>query len=212
MKFIKLITFCLYISIFVAPLFSQETSGTPGSDIDGKPAAEETVVPEQVSGDNLLSEEKTGADTVPDKPAEKAPEQKKKDEVKESPRPRPVKKTAEEPEKKSDKVPAGEGQLLGIDEGNFKYSRIPEISLNEVKAPLAEVRDRNEDEAEGDGFPGDQGTDEGGFLGMKKGTADIVAKGGIVLLILVIFVLYKSRMKGTGKRGPGRNVLNSYRK
>jgi hypothetical protein len=212
MKFQKFITFCLYFSIVSSPVFSQDTSGTPGSDIDGEPAAEEIVVPEQVSGDTLLPEEKSGADTIPDKPVEKAPEQKKKDEVKESPKPRPAKKAADEPEKQSEKISAGEGQLLGIDEGNFKYSRIPEISLNEVKAPIAAVRDRNEDEAASEGPAGDQGTDEGGFLGMGKGTADIVAKGGIVLLILVIFVLYKSRMKGAGKRGPGRNVLNSYRK
>jgi outer membrane biosynthesis protein TonB len=212
MKFQKFITLCLFFSIAASPVFSQETSGTPGSDVDQKPAVEETRVPEEVSGDNNLPEEKTGTDTVPVKPAEKIPEQKKKEKINESPKSGSVKKTAEEPETKSDKpAPAGEPQLLGIDEGNFKYSRIPETGINEVKAPVA-ARISNMEDTESEGPAGEQGTEEGGFLGMGKGTADVVAKGGIVLLILVIFVLYKSRMKGTGKRGPGRNVLNSYRK
>ncbi len=212
MKFQKLITLCLYFSIVASPVFSQDTSVTPGSEVDQKSAVEETNVPEQVSGDNLLPEEKTGADIVPVKPAEKIPEQKKREKINESPKSGSVKKTVEEPDQKSEKTSVGEPLLLGIDEGNFKYSRIPEIGLDEVKAPIAARVSNSEETESEEGAGSEQGADEGGFLGMEKGTADVVAKGGILLLILVIFVLYKSKMKGTGKRGPGRNVLNSYRK
>jgi hypothetical protein len=60
------------------------------------------------------------------------------------------------------------------------------------------------------------GTDEEksgqGFLGMSKTAADVVVKGGIILFIFIIFILYKSRMKSPGGRKTSRKVLNSYRK
>jgi len=164
MKFFKFITLCLFFSIIFTPVFSQETSG---SDIDQKPAAEETGAVKQVSEDISVPEDKTGADSVPEKSAEKIPEQKKADEVKESPKSRSVKKTVAGPEKKSEEISAGEPRLLGIDEGNFKYSRIPEIGLNEIKAPIA-ASDRNSDDPESKGLDREQEAEESGFLGMKK--------------------------------------------
>lgn len=211
MKFLKILTILLFCAFIVLPVFSQDTGGV---DTGSKPVSEEAGQKNTVSDDTRLSEEKKASDLLPEKGDVKITEPKMVEEKKESAKPRTLKKSPVESEKNIQKKMDGEPVLLRIDEGNFKYSRIPELALTEVKAPVIANSDiEDPDTSGGKTLPGN-GSDESGFLGMKKGTADVVAKGGILLLILVVFILYKSRMKGAGKskRGPGRNVLNSYRK
>jgi len=100
-----------------------------------------------------------------------------------------------------------EGDLLLINEGNFKYKRIPDIKLVDIKPQTA---DSNLQVAE---VPAVVQNTSTGFLGLSKTTSDVIVKGGVLLLILLIFVLYKSKMSGPGKKSSKkRNVLNSYRK
>jgi hypothetical protein len=104
-----------------------------------------------------------------------------------------------------------EGDLLLINEGNFKYKRIPDIKLIEKKSETA-------DSAAAGVVPGNtQNVSDSpkvnGFFGLGKTASDIIVKGGILLLILLIFILYKSRMSvPRAKSSKRRNVLNSYRK
>jgi len=100
-----------------------------------------------------------------------------------------------------------DGDLLLINEGNFKYKRIPDIKLAEIKPEAADSGAQVAAVSENA-----QNTSTG-FLGLSKTASDVIVKGGVLLLILLIFVLYKSRMSGPGsKSSKKRNVLNSYRK
>ena len=100
-----------------------------------------------------------------------------------------------------------DGDLLLINEGNFKYKRIPDIKLAEIKPEAADSGTQVTAVSENA-----QNTSTG-FLGLSKTASDVIVKGGVLLLILLIFVLYKSRMSGPGsKSSKKRNVLNSYRK
>ncbi len=109
-------------------------------------------------------------------------------------------------EEKTSETPSGsyDGELLQINEGDFKYRRIPDIKLPEKNIEMAsnQSADSGSENANGDS----------GFLGMSKTAADIIVKGGIILFILVVFVVYKSRMRSPGGRKSGSSVLNSYRK
>lgn len=209
MKFLKILPILLFCTLIALPVFPQETG-----DIDSglKPVSEETGQKNRVPGDTNISEEKKNPDFLPENEDVKITEPKKVEEKKEPVKPRALKKSAAESEKTIQKKTAGEPEFLRIDEGNFKYSRIPELAIAEAKAQTAVVVEIDDSDSSGSKDLSGNGSDEAGFLGMKKGTADIVAKVGILLLILVVFILYKFRMKGTVKKRPGRNVLNSYRK
>lgn len=213
MKFIKILPFFLSLIILISPLFSQE-NGVNADDISA--SSEKSDQLDKKTADILSAVEGKLTDT----PAESGSGENDVDAAgalkKEQDKIRVIKKTAQktetkvsqaETEKIPQKLPDDDSALLRVDEGNFKYTRIPEIAINDTKPSYAAVETRSEEIS-----PDDKKPDEGGFLGMKKETADVVAKGGILLLILVIFILYKSRTKGTRKSGPGRNVLNSYRK
>jgi len=95
--------------------------------------------------------------------------------------------------------------LMRIDEGNFKYKRIPDIKLPENQVQVARELTGS------DAVPADSPA-EGGFWGMSKSASDIFVKVGVILFIFIIFILYKSRMRSPGGRKAGRKVLNSYRK
>lgn len=93
----------------------------------------------------------------------------------------------------NDSVSSG---LLSITEGNFKYSRIPDIVLAQPK-PLTDdgivqvsskplTVDSNTKEKE-------EGESSAGLLGMSKKTADTAIIIFTVLLIIGIVILYKSR-------------------
>lgn len=94
------------------------------------------------------------------------------------------------------KVPP-DGALLQIKEGNFKYSRIPGIVLKESEK--SQENDFVHISAENLDDPEKQSTniEEKGFLGLEKKTADWVAKIGLALLLLIIFLLYRVRSRSS---------------
>jgi hypothetical protein len=105
-----------------------------------------------------------------------------------------------------------EGDLLLINEGNFKYKRIPDIKLVEKKSETIDSAVPGA-VASGNTQNATDSSKAKGFFGLGKTASDIIVKGGILLLILLIFILYKSRMSApSGKSSKRRNVLNSYRK
>ncbi len=210
MKFLKIISILLFCTIIVLPVFSQDRGNM---DAGLNPVSEE-VGEKSVSDDVHLSEEKKEPDLSPENEDVKITEPKKV-EVKKEPAKSPVvKKSVIESGKTAQKKTVDEPEFLRIDEGSFKYSRIPELAVSEVKAQVVISPEIENPDDSGAADLSDGDSEKAGILGMKKETADIVAKVGILLLIFVVFILYKSRMKGTGKskKGPGRNVLNSYRK
>ena len=100
-----------------------------------------------------------------------------------------------------------DGDLLLISEGNFKYQRIPDIKLPDIKPEAADNTPKVTEEMKS------VSDTPRGFLGLSKTASDNIVKGGVLLLVLFIFVIYKSRMSGPGhKSSKKRNVLNSYRK
>jgi len=213
MKFIKILPFFLLLVLLISPLSSQETGGNSN---DLTSSSEKSEEQDKKAGLTSVSDEMKSSDAYSESAAggisrDAAPGVKK-----ETDKGRVIRKTPSQPEKKESPadtvkaeqtLPDDDSTLLRVDEGSFKYARIPHIVIDEIK-PAYAVSEAGKEEV----LPVNENPDERGFLGMRKQTADVVAKGGILLLILVIFVLYKSRMKGTRKRGPGRNVLNSYRK
>lgn len=210
MKFLKILPILLFCTIITSPVFSQDTG-----DIDtGLNPLSEEKGQKNVSDDIHLSEEEKAPDFLSENEDVKITEPKKSEEKKEPAKLRKVKKSVIESDKTVQKEIAGEVEFLKIDEGNFKYSRIPELAVVEVKAQSVTNSEIENPDDSGAAGLSDDDSEKAGILGMKKETADIVAKVGILLLIFVVFILYKYRMKGTGKskKGPGRNVLNSYRK
>jgi len=213
MKFIKILPFVLSLVFMISPLFSQETGGNSN---DLTSSADKSDQLDKKAGVAPLSDDKKASDTSSESAAGEISRDAAQKDKKEADKARVIIKAPSQTEKKVTPAaivkveqvsPDDDSTLLRVDEGSFKYARIPEIVIDEIKPSYAVSEARKEEVV-----PGNENSDEKGFLGMKKQTADVVAKGGILLLILVIFILYKSRMKGTKKRGPGRNVLNSYRK
>lgn len=210
MKFLKILPILLFCIIITFPAFSQES----GEADPGLNSLSEEMGQKNVSDDAPLSEEGEAPDFLSENEDVKITESKKVEEKKEPAKLRRVKKNVIESDKTVQNEIAGEVEFLRIDEGNFKYSRIPELAVVEVKAQVVTNSEIENPDDSGAAGLSDDDSEEVGILGMKKETADIVAKVGILLLIFVVFILYKYRMKGTSKskRGPGRNVLNSYRK
>ncbi len=208
MKLLKALTIVLFsLSLCFSVSFAQENTAT------------EAVVDNQQNDSNSGAEvektvpvEKTEAVKLPD------PVIKKKNSVNENKNDSRTSGTKKNSEKKNTPVSAEvkedavsqvklEGDLLPINEGNFKYNRIPDIKLVDVKPQTSE---NNIQVAE---VSKSAANTSAGFLGLSKTASDVIVKGGALLLILLIFVLYKSRMSHPGsKSSKKRNVLNSYRK
>ncbi len=212
MKSIKTLTILIVLSFAVSFLYAQDTTeDTGGSALtesqkvnnDGAGATVERKVmdvsgnADSVKEDKSVSEDKTKIDNAKRTVLKKTraiSEVKKEDTFK-----------AEEDNSSSDNL------LLPINEGNYKYKRIPDIKLVEKSLSMAEPNMENNGNQLTESVVSDS-SEGSGFFGLSKKTADIVAKGGILLLILVIFILYKVRSRGPGRRSSGRSVMNSYRK
>jgi hypothetical protein len=97
----------------------------------------------------------------------------------------------EEKIKRDDAIDSG---LLEIVEGDFKYSRIPEIKIPERILV-------NEERTETKRVEGKESKDtldekgKKGLFGLSRKTTDLVAKGILILIIVVIFILYRARSK-----------------
>ena len=89
--------------------------------------------------------------------------------------------------------------LLMIKDGDYKYKRIPEIELDKKEVEEEEIVEISDSEKAVIKTEKKE-SDEKGLFGLSKKTADIIAKGSLVVLILLIFVLYKFRSKKTDRR------------
>ena len=213
MKLLKILTIVL-LSLFLSfsVSFAQETNTADTGANNLQHNTNNGNVPD-VDVEKNVSTEKTAADTVkPDTSAKKKnsisdnkTESKKNGNKKTS-----EKKAAEETViVKEESTPAVkvDGDFLLINEGNFKYKRIPGIKLADIKPEAADSGVQVAEVSK----PGENTST--GFLGLSKTASDVIVKGGVLLLILLIFILYKSRMSHPGtKSSKKRNVLNSYRK
>lgn len=207
MKSIKILIIIFIVSFAVFPVLSQETVKDTGSSVITNDQINTVTEDTDASGKGkAVSTDST------DSGSKKATE----DTAKIGSSAKAAKKKPAAPIIREEQVPvveennSGENFLLSINEGNFKYKRIPDIKLPDRTPTAADqnVQDKNNESA-GENNP-DSSTGDA-FFGLSKNTADIVAKGGILLLLLVIFVLYRRRSR-TGGRSSSTSVLKSYRK
>ena len=209
LKALTIVLFSLFLSFSV--VYAQENS-TADSKVNNQLQNDNNGNASGSGMEKTVSNGKTEKETVTEDSADnrKVPVIEKKNESRKA-----VNKRASE--KKEIPVPAVvkeensgqnkfEGDLLLINEGNFKYKRIPGIILPEIKPESAVANIPVDAPKSGQDKPS-------GFLGLSKTVSDIIVKGGVLLLILLVFILYKSRMSHPGsKSSKKRNVLNSYRK
>ena len=208
MKSIKILTIVLIVLFAFSSVFTQEKAEN-----DGNPVIKNEQ--NNAGAENAASDgkEKTVSPESTDKSIKKATEET----AKSGSSVKPEKKKTANPVIQEEQAPAiedntsGENHLLSISEGNFKYKRIPDIKLPEKTPSMTEQNTQNIDNASAAENNTDASSD-GGFFGFSKDTADIVAKGGILLLLLGIFILYRFRSKGSGRRGTSTRVMKSYRK
>lgn len=210
MKLIKFLTIIIIVSSAVSILYSQDTAGDSGSSVvtdnqinNGNGDAGNTPVkdvkePGAVT-DSVNSGNKQTSEVIP----------RRENSVKTAKKKTGTVVVQEEAVKTADDSESGD-YLLSINEGNFKYKRIPDIKLVEKSPSMAEQNTLMTN-ASGDAGTPDNSA-ETGFFGLSKNAADVVAKGGILLLVLGIFILYKFRSRGTGRRSSSSSVMNSYRK
>ncbi len=108
-------------------------------------------------------------------------------------------------EKKSEPAGSGAGmnRFLEIRDGDFKYSRIPGITIKKVKPAEKYTEDIQlpGDKAGGEnaGISG-PGAKDKTVLGMSKDTADIVIKIFLILLIVGLIILFRFRSKSRNNR------------
>ncbi|HOP63953.1 MAG TPA: hypothetical protein PK906_11310 [Spirochaetota bacterium] len=210
MKSIKVLTIIICLSFYGALLFSQETAGEIGGTIVTDNKADTGI--EGVADTagkipvNAGDEEVVKTSEKPVSEGNSGVEKSKKTPVKKKKTP----SISEEPVQKNNDSNEGDDYLLLINEGNFKYKRIPDIKIADSEPVMVEqINQETADAAD----TGNQDDSAGkGFFGLSKSTADVVAKGGILLMVLVIFILYKTRSRSSVRRSSARNVMNSYRK
>lgn len=206
MKLLKVLTIVLFsVSLFFSVSYTQENNTGTGIDNlqnDNNTGDIPAVEAEQkVSAD--VKKESEPSERKKTSVAERKSESRKKENSEKK-----VKTAAVSVEEKPDNSSQVkiEGDLLLINEGNFKYKRIPDLKLSDI---AAEPANSNTVDTEKSG----QDQEQTGFLGFSKTASDIIVKGGVLILIFVIFIIYKMRMSGPGgKSSKRRNVLNSYRK
>ena len=99
--------------------------------------------------------------------------------------------------------------LLTMTDEQYKFSRIP--GLVREKRPgtdsddtVVELKDQEVSEK---GLSKEDAGTSGGLWGMSRETTDFLIKGSLVLLIVVLFILYRMR-----SRGQNRTVLGSFPK
>ncbi len=207
MKLIKILTIVFIVSFTVQSLYSQDAAGNIGN----------SVVTENQSkggsGDTVHAPGKEASETVADNESTATVKKGVSEEAAKNTTAVKAKKKAgiatatEEVKAVADNTSSGDDFLLPINEGNFKYKRIPDIKLVE-KTPSAAVQNNQEQ----NGASADSGnvnnTAGTGFFNISRNTAKI----GILLFILGVFILYKVRSKSTTRRSSSSSVMNSYRK
>jgi hypothetical protein len=96
-------------------------------------------------------------------------------------------------------------ELLSVTEGDFLIRRIPEIKLKKSPAvpgdPIVKIE---ETAPPADGKTADP-DEEKGLLGLSSGTTDIIIKVFFAALLILIFILYRSR-SGVSNRNVMRSI------
>jgi|GEM_PF-544453 len=88
--------------------------------------------------------------------------------------------------------------LLPVQEGDFKYVRIPDIGITMKRgAAVEDVIVKMPEETPGSSA--DDGVAQKGLFGFSGKTTDTVVRVALVLLILFIFILYRMRSKGSSR-------------
>ncbi|MCL1864594.1 MAG: hypothetical protein FWF73_02145 [Spirochaetes bacterium] len=210
MKLLKLSIILLFMQLlFFTSLSAQEgentNTGSGGEAHDNSSGA----IAEPLKNEGIVNKEKNSTITPDSTNKEKFESNnvvQKKSSIKNKSEIKPVQKvedikTEDEKNDKPDAIKIDEGLLL-IDEGNFKYRRIPEIKLVDKIPEMAEKSIEAEMPAEPD---------------QKKETSYIdIWKILVILIIVGICILYMSRASGppkvSNKNSKSRKVLNSYRK
>lgn len=87
--------------------------------------------------------------------------------------------------------------LLEINDGSFIYKRIPEIRIEEKRMQSSEdlSGDSSEKVVADEKEKNVDGIEKKGLFGLSKQSTDVMAKIVLILIILVIFVLYKTRSR-----------------
>ncbi len=205
MKLLKVLTIILLsVSLFFSVSYTQENN--TGAVIDNLQNNNKSGdVPAAEIEKTVTTPTKKETETA-DKKQPSIPEHKSENRKKEKPEKKVTAAPVEDKEENTEQVKA-EGDLLPINEGNFKYKRIPDIKLVDITPETTNSGSLISEK------PGQSNEVNTGFLGLSKTASDVIVKGGVLLLILIIFIIYKTRMSGPGgKSSKRRNVLNSYRK
>lgn len=201
MKLYK-IFFIFIIAFAVSFAFSQEEAVTVDSAIkenkdvssEQNKVTEKTVVDSNTNQSvEKIVEQKETAKKVSKEPLET---QKAKDVVKVS--------IAKEEETPAVDTHVQEDFLFTINEGNFKYKRIPEIKLEEKSALIVDMPQSEPVAAE---------TSDSSLkiFGLSKDSLKTLAKITALLLIFIIFILYKKRSRSYSRKSSG-SVMKSFRK
>ena len=213
MKLLKVLTIVLFsLSLSFSVVYAQENNtSVSGSNNQVQNDNPGNVTEAEV--EKTVSNEKTEKDTVKPDPAisKKIQVTEKKNESRKTVSKKDVEKkeipVSSIVKEESSSQYKTDGDLLLINEGNFKYKRIPGIKLADIKPESADSN------MQVTVTPKPVPDKSGGFLGLSKTATDVIVKGGVLLLMLLIFILYKSRMSHPGRKSSKRrNVLNSYRK
>jgi hypothetical protein len=85
--------------------------------------------------------------------------------------------------------------LLHVNEGNYKYRRIPGIKLSEPKEEKSVVKAPVSDDRKDAGVADAPSKNEKGLFGMSRKATDIFARSVLIGVILLIIVLYRFRTR-----------------
>ena len=211
MKLLRLSISLLLIQLFFFIFFSASLSAQEAESVNTQPGSISDIIPARNENEGAIDKEKEDAikaDSANKKKIESNDDAQKKAAPKKTPAANIVQKTEnikpEAEEIKNDKPETVkiDDSLLLIDEGNFKYRRIPDIKLvDKIPEPVEKnIATETYIETEPEN---------------EKSYMDIW-KFLIVLIIAGIFILYMSRASNTAKinhrASKYRKVLNSYRK
>lgn len=155
------------------------------SKLSDDPAAEKEV---------KIEPKKIEKDPVNPEKIEKQVKAKDKKEKKEEPKKERDAKEQKIAEESVDKT--GIAGLLPYNDENYKYFRIPELQMKDDKreqdSKLVTVSDESQEKK--------TGKDEKGLFGMSKSASDIFAKFSLLFLVIIVFLMYKSRSRKSVKK------------
>ena len=116
----------------------------------------------------------------------------------------PVRKTGPETQDEPKKTGVVQGRdsinsgLLSVPDNDIRYLRIPEYRADKSKPDnknfVTIPSEKEKVDAAKDEFS------EEGLFGLSREKTDLIARGSLVLLILVIFVLYRTRSKSSDRK------------